>query len=272
MERKLTIADGASVGAWIGQTLGGEFGSVGRHVPRGYEAYARVFHPARDDNGRPVKWAEVASVSGAIPHREMQWYAILGLSEVDQLEGYCKVDARGGTKWVGYDPPAGGMDDGTLDAMCGIIGDHTHEFGQCYFGLCVIQGWLKSFPVGRELLLSLCARDYVVLQGPLMAVDQLEYDSSQFGSSERDVSVRRRVGEFARAPVARFPQRGAPNLIWPANRSWFVASEVDFDSTLVGGNSELIEAMIESPELEAWRVGPTDSLAADGDKINGANE
>jgi hypothetical protein len=62
-----------------------------------------------------------------------------------------------------------------------------------------------------------------------------------------------------------------PNLIWPADRSWFVVSEVDFDSTLVGGSAELIKAIVESPALEAWQVEPTDSLAFDADKINGAS-
>jgi hypothetical protein len=67
------------------------------------------------------------------------------------------------------------------------------------------------------------------------------------------------------------PRRDVPNLIWPADRSWFVVSEVDFDSTLVGGSAELIKAIVESPALEAWQVEPTDSLAFDADKINGAS-
>jgi hypothetical protein len=57
-------------------------------------------------------------------------------------------------------------------------------------------------------------------------------------------------------------------MIWPADRSWLVASEVDFDSTLVGGSAALIEAIVDSPKLEAWRVEPTDSLAEDADKVN----
>jgi hypothetical protein len=61
-----------------------------------------------------------------------------------------------------------------------------------------------------------------------------------------------------------------PNLIWPADHSWFVASEVDFDSTLVGGSAELVETIVQCPALEAWQVEPTDSLAIDADKINGA--
>lgn len=65
-----------------------------------------------------------------------------------------------------------------------------------------------------------------------------------------------------------FLLREAPNLIWPEDSSWFVAREVDFDSTLVGGNAALIDGIIESSKLEAWRVRPTDSLADDADKIN----
>jgi hypothetical protein len=62
--------------------------------------------------------------------------------------------------------------------------------------------------------------------------------------------------------------RKAPNLIWPANRTWLVTSEVDFDLTLVGGSAKLIETIAESPELEAWQVGPATLLADDADKVN----
>jgi hypothetical protein len=36
----------------------------------------------------------------------------------------------------------------------------------------------------------------------------------------------------------------------------------------VGGSAALIEAIVASPELEAWAVEPTASLACDADKIN----
>ncbi len=85
-------------------------------------------------------------------------------------------------------------------------------------------------------------RHHVVLHGPLTAVNE--------------------VGDGA--------LRCSPSLIWPADHSWLVASEVDFDSTLVGGSAALVEAIVESPNLEAWRVQPTDSLAFDADKINQA--
>jgi hypothetical protein len=60
----------------------------------------------------------------------------------------------------------------------------------------------------------------------------------------------------------------SPNLFWPSDRAWFVASEIDFDSTLVAGSVDLVEAILESPTLDAWRVQPDDSLAADADTIN----
>jgi len=60
----------------------------------------------------------------------------------------------------------------------------------------------------------------------------------------------------------------SPNLFWPDDTSWCVASEIDFDSTLVGGTAGLIAEILHSNDLEAWPVGPDDSLAWDGDIIN----
>ena len=43
----------------------------------------------------------------------------------------------------------------------------------------------------------------------------------------------------------------SPSLFWPADRSWCVASEIDFDSTIVAGSAELVAAVLASPGLEA---------------------
>jgi hypothetical protein len=57
-------------------------------------------------------------------------------------------------------------------------------------------------------------------------------------------------------------------LIWPSDRAWFAATEIDFDSTLVGGSRELIDSLLAAATLDSWLVGPDDSLAADADRIN----
>jgi hypothetical protein len=52
----------------------------------------------------------------------------------------------------------------------------------------------------------------------------------------------------------------SPNLIWPEDCSWFLASEIDFDSTLVGGSNALIAKIVDSRIIEARRVGGNDVI------------
>jgi hypothetical protein len=60
----------------------------------------------------------------------------------------------------------------------------------------------------------------------------------------------------------------SPNILWPEDRSWCVATEIDFDSTLVGGSAALVAAILADPDLETWPVDPDDNLSRNGDKIN----
>jgi hypothetical protein len=41
---------------------------------------------------------------------------------------------------------------------------------------------------------------------------------------------------------------------WPADRAWFVATEVDGFSSYVGGTQGAIDSVLASPELEAIAV------------------
>jgi len=270
----LKVTDGAAAGAWIRPRLGGEFGAVTLQVPKGFEAYVRVFHPAWDREGNPVSWADAAKACGTIPHREMQWHAILGFADADELGVSYSSNDPNGPKWAGSDPSIGPMNIETLDALCEILAAHTADSTHCLFGLCTIHGWKESFsPDELQPLLELpYQRDHIVLAGPLSAIDQIEYDWSK-PSSTRMIFVAHKSEEPPPEPdPSEFLQREAPNLIWPADHTWLVASEVDFDSTLVGGSAKLIKAIVDSAELEALRVEPTDSLAADADRVNTAKE
>jgi hypothetical protein len=64
----------------------------------------------------------------------------------------------------------------------------------------------------------------------------------------------------------RLPQ--SPTLLWPADKSWLLATDIDFDSTLVGGTTELIEKLLQATRLDAWPVGANDDLTINGDRIN----
>lgn len=48
-----------------------------------------------------------------------------------------------------------------------------------------------------------------------------------------------------------------PNLWWPQEVSWFVASGVGLDSTYVGGSVALIGRLCSDPRLEALAVLPS---------------
>jgi hypothetical protein len=47
-----------------------------------------------------------------------------------------------------------------------------------------------------------------------------------------------------------------PEYWWPSDRSWCVCSNYDFDFTIVGGYSELINRLLRSEVLECVEVGP----------------
>jgi hypothetical protein len=67
-----------------------------------------------------------------------------------------------------------------------------------------------------------------------------------------------RLGEW-KSPAIRYEAYWfdrPPNLIWPADHAWFVQSEVDLDSTLVGGSRSLVDALLAAPCLETWEGSP----------------
>jgi hypothetical protein len=49
---------------------------------------------------------------------------------------------------------------------------------------------------------------------------------------------------------------------------WLLATEIDFDSTLVGGSKELTRELVQATRLEARPVGIDDDLTINGDRIN----
>ena len=255
---KLRVVDDVSSADWIAPRLSGRFGAVGLTVPRGYPAYARICHPATNTAGEPVSWSEVAEATGRRPHALMQWHAIVGSSDHLNMTG---------SLWDGANPCRGELAHSALSALCDRLAEDAEHEPDCYFCLwegydgLETYGWLETTMAPNSKVtvrdrhiftsddlsrsrLHLPARNYVVLAGPL-----------------RNALL---IGSFA---VESFwPQ--SPNLFWPADRTWCVASEIDFDSTLVGGPVRLVDAILHTPELDAWPVTADDSLAYDADEIN----
>lgn len=115
----------------------------------------------------------------------------------------------------------------------------------CYFGLWDGFGGLDmidevvSAPRFRIPNLS-----YVLFRGPIEAV-------KAFGPSR--------------------PPWMTPNLWWPEDRAWCVASDIDLASTYVGARAECIAALLREPGLEAFPARIDDLIGLGADKINPEN-
>ena len=257
-----------SAASWLAARLSGEAGTVTGSVPDGFAAYARILHPSEHDQRR-CSWSEVAQATGRRVHALTQWHALVGSSD--------SLNATG-SLWPGGNPRRGCLEPDLLAALCGLLAGHTSQPERCFF--CLWEGWdsagtyvigvapgsgvdeddvlaqLASRGLTKEELaaarVELPGRTYLLFEGSLTAL-------------ARSLSERLDAGAF---PLSEFLADQSPNLFWPADRAWCVASEIDFDSTLVAGSSELIDAVLRAPTLEAWPVESGDWLTEDADQIN----
>jgi hypothetical protein len=257
-ESELEQVDGALAGAWIKPSLDGDRGGrVKNLVPQTYEAYARIFHPIDDADHEEVTWAEVARRLGTVAHREMQWHAIVGSYDPSNF-----TDSR----WSGGDPYPGELVEEKLDLLCGILARHTATPERTYFGMSTIHaGVMDEWPDAPQY--EQHAREWVVLRGPLAAVDQIAVSDRHPGIGVIYFYPKGQEPPPDYEPPERW-SRQTPDLIWPEDRSWFVQTEVDFDSTVLGGSRRLIDQLLAAPELDVWEVDGEVSLQADADKLN----
>jgi hypothetical protein len=91
--------------------------------------------------------------------------------------------------------------------------------------------------VVEQATFSLWDRDYVLLSGPLE-------------------SVLNRPGPPTPAL--------SPQLWWPEDQRWFVATEVDFDFSVVGADEGLANAISENADINVHEVSLEDRLDAAG--------
>lgn len=277
----MQVTEDLSRGAWLRPRLSG-WGSRDSVVPSGFEAYLRVFHPrtrywwqgpVNTLGSTRVKeetmfWAEVAAVRGTVAHPWMQWGAI-----AQQQDG--EIDLGDGTSvdggFDGYLPwptlqlllPALRAATTTADDVTVGVWEgwgELHDVVQLAFSsdpaftpqqrtvsaaeLGVDPRITDALDQGR--LLELPGRRYVLLTG---GIDDL---------AQSDWTVRAGLG----SDVA------APQLLWPADRAWCLACEIDFDFTLIGGSQQLIERLLAARGIEAALLPTDGDLTWDGDAIN----
>ena len=208
--------------AWIGGRLS-PFGSgvVTSVVPAGFEAYARVLHPLDPP------------AHGQQPGR---WLEVASWSGVELVPGIDFPDIAlpehepsGVEPWPGQVPQVGTLHPDDADALAAVLARYTSTPERCWF--CTWDGWGSViFDDGPKV--ELPGRDYALFVGPLAALPSLM--DAQDGHS--------------------------PNLWWPDDRAWCVATEIDLAWTYVAGSAALISDVLSNPRLEAQPASPHDML------------
>lgn len=220
--------------AWIEDgVLPFEDGVVGTLVPVRFEAYGRILHPAWRADGSAIRWDAVADWSGRTVHPMAEFARVTS-----------PINGRSDPAPYVQPPRDGALPPDSLHALKGHLRLHTTTPDECFVGIWEGVGWIEPTEVQAPGL-RLPARTHLMFKGDADLLDHVGW----IGIDGRLVQE-------------------SPSVIWPADRAWFVATDVDQESTYVGGTRALIQALIADPALEVWPASPSDPITAGNDTIN----
>ena len=221
-------------------------------VPAGYEAYVRVFHHAEEYVGSVAirrLWHELAQRSGRHMHAAVQF-----------------------DRFAWPNPPReGSLDREEATALVSVLRAHTTTPDKCWLaiwhGFSQLTGAIEEkfarargseawftrghgarsdFKPPADLAdaptVSLPNREYFLYRGPIDVVPRFEHLTGHLQT---------------------------PNMWWPEDRAWFVATEIDFNSTLVACTRACAMALLSTgPGLEAMEASAETRLDVYGDTVN----
>jgi hypothetical protein len=269
-------------GSWL-LARAGDGAEVGGVAGTGFAAYARILHPVTavledrttiDEHGdHPEldevrwRWADVAARTGTTMRPLVTWSAVSGRDDESDVsfpdgwrvsppeEGWFdpevlaaltdhlaratstpddlvagfwdgRSDLSGGSTlgfgWQGDDAPTAEERDGLRGWMAERTASHRREQDAVVASLSVPR---FAWP-GRDLVLA--ATDLPTLADPAWL------DHTRLG------------------PLV--PLLHTPQMLWPEDRAWVMASEIDWDSTIVAGSRSLVDAVLADVRLEAFEV------------------
>lgn len=242
--RLLAPARDAGPAQWLIDSLRWEYTVISQVTDR-FEAYARVFHPARLTSGRPstesairrlpnnytarrVTWREVAEANATTMHPAAEWGSLVGTWDLN--------DSQPGL-WNRV-PDREGLDLSVARALSTTLARFTTTPDRAWFAIWVGHGAPPGPPE-----FELPGRQMQLFTGPVTAPwlpDTATADS--------------RVDDVCRW--------------WPDDQAWCVAGDVDLMSTYIGGTRECIDAVLATPGIEVLEVPPEQTITIDTDTIN----
>ncbi|NVC25176.1 hypothetical protein E7Z53_17270 [Kocuria salina] len=343
MSEKFRWVPDLARGEWLRPVEAEPLGSVLSVVPRGFQAYARLFHPVERDRPRETKtwqglneatyfagvhdieaaletqratWAQAAASFGTTMHAQAQ-YARLVRADYSQVDGVIAADG-----WRYGDTSEGRLDTVSLAVAAAVLARHTSTPDA---GIAAIwEGWgglVSSAGAARYVLVpsdEWPAPDTteetgrvtaLSLRQRLAAAVRLRITGAQAALTARPRGAHRDPapgtgvlapevaagprfalhGDTGRSYVLfeagaddftdpTWPDRApwvdepmwahSPSILWPDDHAWVLATEIDFDSTLVAGTTALVRELVRTPGLEVLPLRTDADLTWDGDALN----
>lgn len=296
-ESSLRATPSNEVGAarwWLGRRHRVAEHDAASVVAGGFEAYARIFHPAirlEAGSGRQVevRWAEVASWSGRRFHP---------LAQFDCLLAGAPATPAPFDRAPGLGPLPLSQARALVEVLAASGGEPA-----CWFGVWEGYGWLypqtdassaplRRWAIPRWAISAARAAGQVmpwtsgwrlsvlVARAPRTRVrpqrrPAREPDRPKVHTEIRDYLLYRGPVDAALLTpddvvVPRFiaAVEGWADLWWPEDHAWLLAGDTDLDSTYLGGSQTLVDAVLACPGLEALPIRVGDQVTADSDALN----
>jgi len=226
---------------WIVRRLHPFATDVGSLVPEGYEAYARVLHPARRieaDQPAKVRWAALGRDANT---------ALQPTTQFESLVSSAKPH---------IDPPRRGtLDPDELEALIELLAAHTSQPESCWFAMWDGYGWIQGPPALAHLHARHRTQPTPIRPHADQVAPRVHVPGRSFLLWHGPIES---ATTFCRPPIWQ-----SPNLWWPYDRTWCVASEIDLYSSYVGGAQALIDRMLRDRRVEVLPANLGDSIGAD---------
>ncbi|WP_460700489.1 hypothetical protein [Nocardia thraciensis] len=284
-------------GQWLLTRARGD--GIGEIAGTGFEAYARILHPVEatrrdatitDEWGTAAiieetmwPWAEVAARNGRVMHPLVQWRNLTD-GENEAAMSFDDGWSVGQTVEGWFDPNLLAALTVHLRAATGtpeaVTAGAWNGFG-CFGGTSSSVVFVSSTDDDdpRELERERARMEAEAAAAVVPEVERamavgpfLRWPGRDFVLFDTDLTELADPGWVYAAGLgwtADFPGQ-MPQLLWPADHAWVVASEIDFDSTIVAGSRALIDAVLADNRFEALEIAEESDLSWDGDTINPA--
>lgn len=206
-------------------------------APRGFQAYGRLLHPARDQYDNVTRWADVARFNGRTltPRSDFIHLAL-------------PRSPKGSVAWDGDPPQEGTLDEADAWHLIEGLSRYTTTPTLIWYGLWDGLGWDSAMTLspGSQSIPAMDPVPEEVRDGPRIQIPGRDY--LMYSGTLADA-----LGWMPR-------KRQTPHLWWPADHQWCVAGDVDLPWTIVAGSVELMDHLVHDSHLEVMSVSPDDVL------------